>query len=107
MPSDNPFFQNRNNSRVVPLDRLVPREPADPDRVIRALDLMRQAAAGLREKRAPLMVIPIGNGLFRISDGNTTYHALQQIGATEAVVSCILTPCTSIDFGRSFDHGKR
>ena len=99
MPSDNPFFQNLDNSRVVPLDRLVPREPADPDRVIRALDLMRQAAAGLRKKRAPLTVIPIGNGLFRILDGNATYHALRQIGATEAAVSCILTRCRPLISG--------
>ena len=68
------------------LDLLVPREPADPDRVVRARILMEQASTGVGEKRDPIGVVPLDNGKFRVLDGNTTLQALRDMGETEAIV---------------------
>ncbi len=78
------------------LDLLVPREPADPDRVVRARILMEQASTGVGEKRDPIGVVPLDNGKFRVLDGNTTLQALRDMGETEAIVEIMpIIPATA------------
>ncbi len=85
-PQTNPYFKITSNSRMLNLDMLVAREPANPERVIRAKILMEQASTGVGEKRHPIGVVPLDNGKFRVIDGNTTLQALRDLGETVAVV---------------------
>ena len=85
-PSNSPFFKDTFNSTVIKIDNLVPREAADPDRVKRASDLMIAAKSGTIGKRAPIRVLDMGNGKFKVLDGNTTLQALKELGETDAVV---------------------
>ena len=86
-PSTNsPFFKVTYASVVVSLDQLVAREPANPERVKRAHVLMSAAKAGTGEKRKPIHVIDMGDGKYRVLDGNTTLQALKERGETTAVV---------------------
>ena len=82
----NPYFKITPESRMLNLDLLVAREPADPDRVVRAKILMEQASAGVGQKRNPIGIVPLDNGKFRVLDGNTTLQALRDLGETMAVV---------------------
>jgi hypothetical protein len=95
-PQTNPYFKITPSSRMLNLDLLVPREPADPDRVVRARILMEQASTGVGEKRDPIGVVPLDNGKFRVLDGNTTLQALQDMGETEAIVEIMpIIPATA------------
>jgi hypothetical protein len=82
----NPYFKITPNSRMLNLDLLVAREPADPDRVARAKILMEQASADVGDKRNPIGIVQLDNGKFRVLDGNTTLQALRDLGETVAVV---------------------
>ena len=65
------------------------RETPNPERVRRALDLMMDAKAGIIEKRAPLKVVPMENGGYRVVDGNSTLHALRELREMIAVVTIV------------------
>ena len=83
---DSPFFIITPTSLVLPLASIIPREPPDPARVRRALTLMTAAACGAHPKRQPVTVIFQGDGRYQIVDGNSTFHALLELGEQEAVV---------------------
>ena len=85
-PSNSPFFKDTFNSVTIPIDQLVPRESADPERVKHAQEYMAAAKSGTGEKRAPVRVIDMGNGKFKVLDGNTTLQALKDLGETDVVV---------------------
>ena len=86
MTKDNPFFTFTPTSRLVSLARIFPREAPDPVRVRRAHALMTAAAQGAIPKRQPLSVMARGDGCYQIVEGNSTFHALLEIGVEEAVV---------------------
>jgi hypothetical protein len=86
---DSPFFAITPTSRVLPLARIFPREPPDPVRIRRALALMAAAARGAHPKRQPLSVITTDDGCYQIVAGNSTFHALLELGEQEAVVEII------------------
>ncbi len=86
VPLSSPYFKITPNSRMLNLKLLVAREPADPERVVRAKILMEQASAGVGEKRNPIGIVPLDNGKFRVLDGNTTLQALRDMGETVAIV---------------------
>jgi len=85
-PSNSPFFKDTFSSVTISIDQLVPREAADPERVKHAQEYMTAAKAGTGDKRAPVRVIDMGNGKFKVLDGNTTFQALKDLGETEVVV---------------------
>ena len=84
--SGSPFFKDTFTSQVISLDKLVPREEPNPERVKRAHAKMSAAKAGTGEKRSPVKVFDMGNGKFKVLDGNTTLQALKELGETEVVV---------------------
>jgi len=86
VPQSNPYFKIIPYSRMLNLDLLVARGPADPDRVVRAKILMEQASTGVGEKRNPICIVPLDNGKFRVLDGNTTLQAMRDLGETVAIV---------------------
>jgi hypothetical protein len=73
----------------MPLSHLIPREAADPQRLKNARLRMAAAKAGTFAKRKPIGVLDFGNGKFKVVDGNTTFHALLELGETEAVVEVL------------------
>ncbi|MFH1984760.1 MAG: hypothetical protein ABIL58_23210 [Pseudomonadota bacterium] len=86
-PSHNsPYFKDTFRSVVMKLSDLVPREAADPERLKTAHGRMAAAKDGMGEKRKPISVFEMGNGKFKVLDGNTTLRALMDLGETEAVV---------------------
>ena len=82
----NPYFNITPKSRMLNLKLLVAREPANPERVVRAKVLMEQASSGVGEKRNPIGVVPLDDGRFRVLDGNTTLQALRDLCETVAIV---------------------
>ncbi|GEM_PF-5957298 len=84
--SGSPFFKDTFTSQLVSLDKLVAREEPNPERVKRAHAKMSAAKGGTGEKRAPVRVFDMGNGKFKVLDGNTTLQALKELGETEVVV---------------------
>lgn len=86
-PSHNsPYFKDTFSSVSVKLSDLVAREAPDPERLKTAHARMKAAKDGVFEKRKPIYVFQMGNGKYKILDGNTTFHALLELGETEAVV---------------------
>ena len=83
---DNPFFIMTPCSCVLSLAQILPREAPDPDRVRRAHALMKEAARGVQPKRPPITVRRLGINCYKIIDGNSTFHALLELGEREAVV---------------------
>jgi hypothetical protein len=47
---------------------------------------MTAAARGAHPRRPPLSVISRGDGCYQIVDGNSTFHALLEIGERDAIV---------------------
>jgi hypothetical protein len=47
---------------------------------------MAAAACGAQPKRLPLTVISRGDGCYQVVDGNSTFHALLELGEHEAIV---------------------
>ena len=86
VPQSNPYFKITQESRMLNLDLLVAREPADPVRVVRAKILMEQASTGVGEKRNPIGIVSLDNGRFRVLDGNTTLQVLRDLGEAVAIV---------------------
>ncbi|WP_156915980.1 hypothetical protein [Desulfatirhabdium butyrativorans] len=84
--SGSPYFKDTYSSQVMSIDKLIAREPADPQRVKRAHDHMQAAKSGDGEKRKPIYVLDMGNGQYKVLDGNTTLQALKELGETQAVV---------------------
>ncbi len=84
-----PYFKTTATSVVMPLAHLVRREAPDPERLKNAHERMAGARQGTFEKRKPIGVVDLGNGTFRVVEGNTTFHALLELGETEAVVEVL------------------
>ena len=81
-----PFFVITLASCVLPLAQILPREAPDPVRVRRARALMQDAAHGAHPKRPPITVRRLGIDGYMIVDGNSTFHALLELGESEAIV---------------------
>jgi hypothetical protein len=41
------------------------------------------------KRHEPIGVLDLGNGKFKVVDGNTTFHALLELGETEAVAEVL------------------
>ena len=80
------FFERTEDSRTISIDQLLPREQPNADKLTKAQRLMAAAAEGKGPKRQPLDVVDIGDGQYRVFDGNTTLHALKNAGAQAAEV---------------------
>lgn len=80
------YFIQTPDCRVCPVCSLQPREPADPERLARALEKMALARLGLIPRRLPIRVIRVSDGCYRVIDGNTTCHALVALGEPDGVV---------------------
>lgn len=89
MKSQSPYFIITSNSVEVPVADIAAREAPNPERVRRALVLMMDAKAGIIEKRAPLNVVPMENGGYRVVDGNSTLQALRELQEMIAVVTIV------------------
>jgi hypothetical protein len=85
----NPYFKITATSVMMPLSNLVAREAPDPQRLKNAHGRMAAARQGSFEKRKPIGVVDMGSGKFKVVDGNTTFHALLELGETEAVVEVL------------------
>jgi hypothetical protein len=83
--SDSPYFLTTPDSVEIPLADIECRETPDPERVKRALQLMRAAKEGKGKKRKPIEVMKMENGYYRVVDGNTTLQALKELDQTTAV----------------------
>jgi hypothetical protein len=66
------YFEIAPDTRLVPLSSLEPTR-ARPEGILNANRLMRAAYDATHPKRAPLSVDPLGDGRYRILDGNSTY----------------------------------
>jgi hypothetical protein len=83
---DSPYFKDTFSSVTMKLSDMIPRELPDPERLKKAHALMAAAKKGMFEKRKPIYVADMGNGKYKVLDGNTTLHALLELGETDAVV---------------------
>jgi hypothetical protein len=73
------YFTRVDGARLIPLHRIRPTKPADsqPQSVDRAEALMREAAAGQRDRRPPIRVRAEGE-TYVIVDGNATFAVAQR-----------------------------
>jgi hypothetical protein len=76
-PSD--YFIEDDRARLLPIAQLEPTR-ARPEGIRNAAAFMLEAARGERPRRAPLRVEPIGEGRWRILDGNSTYAVAKRSG---------------------------
>ena len=83
------YFIQTSGSRICPISEIRPREPADSERLARALQKMALARSGIIPKRLPIRVISVSGGGYRVVDGNTTYHALVALGEPDGVVEMV------------------
>jgi len=80
-PTDQ-WFEKTENSRSIPLEQIERREEIqDTAKLQRAQENIHQAEAGTGPKRAPVKVLEISKGKYRIVDGNTTWHVLKDKNA--------------------------
>ena len=80
------YLKSTDTSIIIPMEKLVGREAPDPKRMEHAHEYMKGAKEGTGEKRKPISVMAMGNGKYKILDGNTTFHALQELGEGKAIV---------------------
>ncbi|MBF0399084.1 MAG: hypothetical protein HQK78_20080, partial [Desulfobacterales bacterium] len=80
------YFKNTYSSQVLPLSKLISKQAIDQKSVNTALTYMNEAKNGLLEKRKPVYVLDMGNGKFKVLDGNADYHALKELGEENVVV---------------------
>jgi hypothetical protein len=75
------YFIRVGRARLIPLTKLRPTKPADsqPQSVDHAEALMREAAAGKRDRRPPIRVRADGD-TYVILDGNATFAVAQRHG---------------------------
>jgi hypothetical protein len=75
------YFVRTPGAKLLPLELLSPNKPAasQPASVDRAEQLMRDAAAGRCERRAPITVRRQGDG-YVIVDGNATFAVAERHG---------------------------
>jgi len=73
------YFLPDSESVDLPLDKLEPSRRR-PTGVLHAAERMEAAAKGEYSRRAPISVTPIGDGRFRIVDGNSTYAVAMEWG---------------------------
>lgn len=89
VPTDekaSPYFKATKRSIVMPIDKLVAREAVNPKSLENAHSRMKKAVSGEGEKRKPLSVFAMGNGKYKVLDGNTTLQALKDLGEGKAIV---------------------
>jgi len=89
VPTDaeaSPYFEATDRSIIVPIDKLVRREKPTPKRLEHAHQYMKDVQAGTGKKRGPIHALAMGNGKYKILDGNTTLQALKDLGEGHAVV---------------------
>jgi hypothetical protein len=69
------YFAPAPETKLIAVDDLTPSKPpsTQPASVDRAEELMRRAAAGEIERRAPISVVAAAGSGYRIVDGNATY----------------------------------
>lgn len=79
------YFEVSSDAIIVPMSLLKPSRRR-PGGVKNARTYMLLAAAGSHAKRKPLLVLPDGQGAYIISDGNSTYHVLLELGVSECPV---------------------
>lgn len=80
------YFIQTERSKTLPLSQIQPREAVDPVRLERALERMALAKSGILPKRIPIRIRWDASGTYRVIDGNTTYHALVQLGEDAGLV---------------------
>ena len=76
------YFDGLDRARIVPVSQVRPARKEGPRRqsVETARRRMREAAAGARDRRAPLEVRQAADGVFEIIDGNATFAVATQDG---------------------------
>jgi hypothetical protein len=87
-PSINVIDQTGDHT-MMPLNNLVSVKDEPPASIDKAKEFMQQAENGQGKSREPLSTIPLQDGKHLITDGNATYHALQDQGYTHAPVKQI------------------
>jgi len=73
-------------SKTIAIHRLIEPEPADPGRIRRAREMMEKARKGEGPKRPPIKFADLGDGTYRVVDGNTTLHVVRELGERTVVV---------------------
>ena len=86
---ESPYFIITPDSIEISVTDITARETPHPERVRRALDLMKDAKAGKIEKRMPIDIVPMENGGYRVVDGNSTLQALKELQERIAVVTIV------------------
>lgn len=66
------YFKDLDSAVSIRADQLVASR-ARPDGLVNANELMRRAAAGEIERRAPITVRPLADARFLVVDGNSTF----------------------------------
>ena len=84
------YFDVTEDAIDVPLADIRPRNPItsteDQAKLVRGREKMALAKEGKTPKRAPISVYKRADGQMVVVDGNTTYHALQEMGETSVPV---------------------
>ena len=83
------YFEQDEEAVLLDLDRLV-RIRARTAGIRNAVDLMRRASAGEIPRRQPISVQAIGDGYFKVLDGNSTVTIAIAAGWRQA--PCIIIP---------------
>jgi hypothetical protein len=73
------YFEKTEDSVDLPVSQLVPVR-ARPEGVFNSKVFMAQAAGGTRTKRQPIEVRDMGDGTYRLWDGNSTYAVAVEAG---------------------------
>jgi hypothetical protein len=76
------YFDKAPDSEVMPIEAITPRETPNMGRVRRAKELMAQSLEGAAPKRPPILLDQNG----KVIDGNSTLHALKEMGMKDAEV---------------------
>lgn len=95
-PTPSPYFKESDRAETVPLKDIQAREPLSTPEQKKSLEhakkLMADAVAGKGEKRDPISVYEREDGVTVVVDGNTTYHALQELGEKNIAVNRVASP---------------
>ena len=85
-----PYFDVSEDAVEVPLADIKPRnvisQAEDIEKLARGKEKMAMAKEGKGQKRAPISVYKREDGTLVVLDGNTTYHALKDMGEVSAPV---------------------
>lgn len=84
------YFEKTEDSIDLPVSQLVPVR-ARPEGIFNSKVFMAQAAGGTRTKRQPIEVRDMGDGTYRLWDGNSTYAVAVEAGFS-TIPARVLTP---------------